>query len=81
MIKIKVFTIICLITVVACNQGVEKQNAEQKSGTDTAVVNTCLPSLENKNFEDSIDGKFTALYILKNKAVPARPLLITGADW
>lgn len=53
----------CLMAVAACNQG-----AEQKGGNGTAAVKACVPSLDNKNFEDSIDGKSTGLYILKNKA-------------
>ena len=68
MIKIKNFTIICLIAVVACNQGAKEQEPEQKSGVEAAAVNACVPSLDNKNFEDTIDGKSTGLYILKNKA-------------
>lgn len=68
MIKIKTFAIACLMAVAACNQGAKEQDAEQKSGADTAAVNACVPSLEHKNFEDTIDGKSTGLYILKNKA-------------
>ncbi|HRN57971.1 MAG TPA: aldose epimerase family protein [Agriterribacter sp.] len=67
MIKIKTFTIVCLIAAAACNQGAKEQDTEQKSGPETAALNACVPSLEHTNFEDSIDGKPTALYILKNK--------------
>ena len=66
MIKAKIFTVACLMAVVACNQGVKEQDAEQKGGADTAAANACAPSLDIKNFEDSIDGKPTGLYILKN---------------
>lgn len=67
MIKLKIFTVACLMATAACNQGVQKQDTEQEDGAAASVVNACIPSLVHENFEDTIDGKSTALYVLKNK--------------
>lgn len=67
MIKIQTFTIVCLMGITACNQGSREQDAKQKNGSETATLSACVSSLDNKNFEDTIDGKSTGLYILKNK--------------
>ncbi|HRP58654.1 aldose epimerase family protein [Agriterribacter sp.] len=68
MIKAKIFIGACLMAIMACNPGVREQEGEQESVSDAVAPDACVPSLEHKNFEDSIDGKPTALYILKNKA-------------
>lgn len=68
MIKVRIFSVVCLLTVTACNQGAKEQDAEQKIGADTAAVSACVASLNIKNFEDTLDGKSTSLYILKNNA-------------
>jgi aldose 1-epimerase len=66
MTEIKIFTIACLMVTAACNQGVQKQDTALKDGA-AAAVNACVPSLAHENFEDTIDGKSTGLYVLKNK--------------
>lgn len=67
MIKIQTFTIVCLMGITACNQRAREQDAKQKNRSETATLSACVSSLDNKNFEDTIDGKSAGLYILKNK--------------
>lgn len=66
MIKIKAYTIACLIAMTACNQGTgEKSNKEDAEPAAIQPV-ACVGSLDPIAFADTIDGKSTALYILKN---------------
>lgn len=71
-----VFAILAITTVmaVACNEA-PKTDSEQKDTTTTATTNNsvkpeiaCIPSLDKKSFQASIDGKSTDLYVLKNSA-------------
>lgn len=58
---------VALLIAVACN------NASQNSGNTTAnnsgvgdSANACSSYLDKKSFEDTVDGKATDLYVLKN---------------
>ncbi len=65
-----VLTAIASISLWACNNASQQASSSDSTAPQLTaakeVVSACVHTLEKKSFEDTVDGKATSLYVLKN---------------